>query len=83
MTAQAQSQCAPSCARYRSFLSAENVTGLDGPFCAAFPDGIPDVIYDNGFDHRQPYEGDHGLQWEQRDGYTFPAYAFSPETLNA
>lgn len=34
------------------------------PSCDAFPDGIPDAIYDEGFDHTKPYEGDSGIQFE-------------------
>jgi hypothetical protein len=79
MTARPQSQCAPSCRRYRSFLSPDNVTGLERPFCAAFPDGIPDDIWENRFDHRQPHEGDHGLQWLGGEGYEFPEYAMAPD----
>lgn len=32
--------------------------------CTAFPEGIPDEILDNRFDHRRPLEGDHGIQFE-------------------
>lgn len=81
MNARAQSQCAPSCARYRSPFSPENVVGLTEPFCAAFPDGIPAAIYDNQVDHRQPYEGDHGLRWEPAAGLRFPTYAFADGIL--
>lgn len=31
--------------------------------CDAFPDGIPDAIYQDGFDHRRAYPGDHGIRY--------------------
>lgn len=80
--ARSQAQCAPSCARYRSPLSPENVEGLDRPFCAAFPGGIPQEIWTNQFDHRQPHESDHGLQWVAREGYGFPVSAFGEGILD-
>lgn len=44
----------------------------DGPdlTCSAFPDGIPEIITLNGFDHRRPFVGpdgvllDHGIRYE-------------------
>jgi hypothetical protein len=33
--------------------------------CNAFPSGIPQKIWNDQFDHRQPYRGDHGIRWEQ------------------
>lgn len=80
MTARAQSQCG-ACERYRSPLSPSNVTGLRKPFCAAFPDGIPDEIWGNKLDHRKPIQGDHDLQWLSNDGAPFPTYAFPPVVL--
>lgn len=44
--------------------------------CAAYPDGIPDDIWWNKTDHRQPAKGDHGIQWES-DGAEFPEWAMS------
>ena len=39
------------------------VYGKWGMFCDAFPDGIPDAIMTSRADHRQPVEGDHGVQF--------------------
>jgi hypothetical protein len=32
--------------------------------CAAFPDGIPDEIFVEGFDHRRAFPGDGGVLYE-------------------
>lgn len=42
--------------------------GAWGLFCDAFPDGggIPDAIKSSEADHRQPFVGDHGLQFLAR-----------------
>ena len=34
------------------------------PTCAAFPDGIPERITLEDFDHRRPYPGDGGTRYE-------------------
>lgn len=47
--------------------------------CSAFPDGIPDEIWWNRADHRQPYPGDHGIRWEPLDGAKFPEYVLTAE----
>jgi hypothetical protein len=61
VTMQPITQCF-SCARW---------TGDGTTTCTAFPKDIPDEIWFNRFDHRKPYKGDHGLQWES-NGIPFP-----------
>lgn len=34
--------------------------------CEAYPKGIPEAIWAGGFDHRQPYSGDNGVQYEAK-----------------
>jgi hypothetical protein len=75
LTTGPRSQCG-ACAHFRSPFSRGDGDYSGDPFCAAFPDGIPDEVYDNRLDHRQPIDGDHGVRWESRGGQEFPAYAF-------
>ena len=35
--------------------------------CKAFPEGIPDDIIENVFDHHFPYSGDHGIQFADNE----------------
>lgn len=39
----------------------------NGATCAAFPDAIPAVILLGRHDHHIPFEGDHGIQFEERE----------------
>jgi hypothetical protein len=50
----------PSCQTCRHF------DPYSGIRCAAFPNGIPLPIQDGQVDHRNPVQGDHGIQYEQR-----------------
>jgi len=53
------------CVHYRRAIGS----GGTGPLgCAAFPKppGIPEAILRGRHDHRQPYEGDHSIQYEPK-----------------
>lgn len=54
----------PQCAFCKHLISGRDKT------CAAFPDGIPIEISAGAFDHRNPHEGDNGIQFEQASGKT-------------
>lgn len=80
MTARAQAQCTPSCALYRSPFSPEGqAAGATEPFCQPFPQGIPDDIWENRFDHRQVHPDQVGdAVWTAAGpDITFPTYALA------
>lgn len=55
----------PICISCRHF----DMTVVDGDLaCRAYPDAIPASILENLVDHRQPFAGDGGVQWEQDPG---------------
>lgn len=39
----------------------------DSEKCSAFPDGIPEEILLDGYDHRLEYAGDGGIRFAPRD----------------
>jgi hypothetical protein len=75
VTSRPTSQCG-TCARFVSPLDSDDADEILGPTCTAFPAGIPDEIWWNRFDHRQPHVGDGGLRWES-NGHEFPEWAMN------
>lgn len=73
----------PQCITCRHWVSpldrSDEDAQSDEPtqICTAFPAGIPDEIWWNRADHRQPYDGDHGIRWEAIEGMTFPDWALT------
>jgi hypothetical protein len=63
------------CARFKGYRVAEPERPQDFtrkiPVCDAFLYEIPDEILD-GADHRKPWPGDHGIQFELEDGKQLP-----------
>lgn len=51
---------APDCIECIHFLDL-----IEKPKCKAFPEEIPDKIWLDGFDHRKPFPGDHGIRFEK------------------
>ena len=49
-----------TCKHFRDDVEDENV-------CEAFPDGIPEEIITDEFDHREPHPDDNGIQYEPRE----------------
>ena len=49
-------------------IDDENVRTIH--YCQAYPDGIPDAVYEAG--HIYPKPGDHGIQFEASDGGGVP-----------
>lgn len=37
-----------------------------GRVCRAFPDGMPEEIWTGKVEHREPYPGDNGIQYEPK-----------------
>lgn len=52
------------CRECLHFLYGGNLSPMG---CKAFPSGIPLVIQMGNFDHREPYPGDKGMQFEEID----------------
>jgi len=50
--------------------------------CKAFPKGIPQAILMNQKDHRNPIDGDHGIQFERREGVSDKDYKAITSVFN-
>ena len=61
------------CARH-NFPALEDGTQT----CTAFTRGIPDEIWTNQADHRQPFAGDGGKLFEAMPGAEFPEFVLTP-----
>lgn len=60
------SQC-DYCKRLKSKAAEEPCPiGMVIYYCEAFPDGIPDKIFDNEHDHTQSYKGDKDIRFKAR-----------------
>lgn len=62
MTTPAAIPICESCVHLAPCANAE-LPGM-GACCPAFPQGIPEVVLVEGYDHRKPLDGDGGVQWE-------------------
>ena len=51
----------PSCKHFFLKISKDNGIRV---CCDAFPDGIPRLIFNSGYDHREPYPNDNGIRFE-------------------
>jgi hypothetical protein len=49
----------PKCFKCKHFLSKQ--------LCKAFPNGIPKEIYFEKRDHTEPFEGDNGIRFEEKE----------------
>lgn len=51
-----------------------------GYTCEAFPDGVPEELMWKYYDHRKPYPGDHGIQFEPQPNMAVPPW-YNDETF--
>ena len=56
----------PKCFQCKYFTG--EAEGTWGYICEAFPTGIPDDIFSGEVEHTEPYEGDNGIQFEEKKG---------------
>lgn len=59
-----------------------NDKNFDGMICKAYPKGIPDSIIYSEKDHRNPIDGDNGIQFERKDGVSDKEYKAITSVFN-
>jgi hypothetical protein len=67
---------APICMWCRRYRRGDGSEERPGRTCEAFPEEIPPKIWNGDTDHREPFPGDHGLQYVQ--GPTEPPDHWAP-----
>jgi hypothetical protein len=50
---------------WKTKIKCEDMKLLREHKCDAFPDDIPEEIWRGDNDHKKPYSGDHGIQFER------------------
>ena len=68
MTMYRPAQCFACQHRHRPRPGSDPLTTSQLASCDAFPAGIPAAIAVDMADHREPIEGDHGIQFEFNEG---------------
>jgi len=81
MTSRPPPQCL-ACVHWQSPLDRDDPNASEAEptqTCKAFPlpAGIPDDVWWNRVDHRQPVDGDHGIVFEAIEGMSFPDWAMN------
>ena len=53
--------------------------------CTAFPDGVPEAIFESRTDHREPYEGDRGIVFDpiNAEATEYAELLFNPPTAES
>jgi hypothetical protein len=75
MTSRPLPQCI-ACVHWISPLDRGDWLGTE-QLCTAYPDGIPDEVWWNRADHRQPLPNDGGVRLAPWPGMQFPEYAMA------
>jgi hypothetical protein len=74
-----------ACALVQKKSNPDSQSSVDRwiPYCAAFPERVPNEIYLGGFDHRNEFPGDQGIRFQMRDGGERSLAAFEQRIASA